>query len=211
MKGTTLSCLRIHSLWNFIFAFGFALVLPVYANSQAIDPLAGTVHVKQPAASSPQTASISTQTVSATTQPATAKDTRAMQHAHGSFDVKVTPLTLYDKTAPSTLSRRAVERQIHGDFEGTSKGEMLVAKTNVDGSEAYCAMEYISGTLKGRKGSFTLQHKGLMIHGKLDIVLSVVPDSGTGELTGLDGILKIDVANGKHFYDLAYTLPSAKK
>jgi hypothetical protein len=211
MLSTQLRSLRVHLLWYFIFALGLALLLPLCANSQAIDPLAGASHVKQPTAGNPQTALISTQTAIAITQPATAKDTRAMQHAHGSFDVKVTPLTLYDKTVPSTLSRRAVERQIHGDFEGTSKGEMLVAKTNVDGSEAYCAMEYITGMLKGRKGSFTLQHKGIMIHGKLDIVLSVVPDSGTGELTGLDGILKIDVANGKHFYDLAYTLPPVKK
>jgi hypothetical protein len=179
------------------------LLFTVCANSQAIDPAAHTTKSKQP--------SSTTAPKSPSTSKPTTKDSRYPQHAHGTFDVKITPLPLNDKSAPTTLGRRAVERQIHGDFEGTSRGEMLTAKTTTEGSEAYCAMEYITGTLKGRKGTFILQHKGLMRRGKLDIVLSVVPDSGTGDLTGLNGILKIDVASGKHLYDLAYKLPDLKK
>jgi hypothetical protein len=128
------------------------------------------------------------------------------QHATGTFEVKITPLTLDDKSVPATLGRFGISKTIHGDLEATSTGEMLTAKTATPGSQAYVAIEHVTGTLKGRKGTFDLQHRGIMAHGSFELVVTVVPDSGTGELTGLAGTFNIIIADGKHSYDFAYSL-----
>lgn len=104
----------------------------------------------------------------------------------------------------------ALDKQFKGDLEGTSKGEMTTAETSVEGSAGYVAVERVDGTLRGRKGTFVLLHQGTMKRGgdfKLTIV--VVPDSGTGQLVGLTGTLAIVITDGKHSYELAYTLPEA--
>ena len=134
-----------------------------------------------------------------------------LNHATGTFDEVVTPLSLYDKSAPPTLGRRAFEKHIHGDIEGVSKGEMLITKTSVEGSQAYVAIEYFAGTFKGHYGTFVLQHKGILNQGKLDLVLNVVPDSGSGAFAGVTGTFNIAIVNGKHTYDFAYTLPEPPK
>ena len=67
----------------------------------------------------------------------------------------------------------------------------------------------MSGTLKGRAGSFVLQHTGIMAQGVPELTISVVPDSGTGQLKGITGKMTIIIAaGGKHSYDLEYALPN---
>jgi len=127
-------------------------------------------------------------------------------HAKGTFDVKVA-LMAEDKAEGSTLGRYSLDKQYHGDLEATAKGEMLTAGTSVKGSAGYVAMERITGTLAGRKGSFMLQHTGTMNRGTPTLTVSVVPDSGTDELAGLTGTLTIIIADGKHSYSLEYSLP----
>lgn len=126
-------------------------------------------------------------------------------HARGTFDVKLTPQPGSD--SGSVLSRFSIDKQFYGDLEGTSKGEMLAAGTSVTGSAGYVAIERVSGTLAGRRGSFVLQHSGTMTRGSPQLVISVVPDSGTDELTGLSGMLLITIADGKHSYQFDYRLP----
>jgi len=99
-----------------------------------------------------------------------------------------------------------IEKQLHGDLEGTGKGQMLTAG-NSTGSGAYVAIERITGTLEGRSGSFILQHRGIMTRGTPELTITVVPDSGTGQLAGIAGAFTIIIANGKHSYDFEYTLP----
>ena len=130
-------------------------------------------------------------------------------HATGTFDVKLTPQPSEDKTDDATLGRMTIEKQIHGDLEATSKGQMLTAGTPVKGSAGYVAIERISGTLHGRTGTFILQHTGTMNRGALQLSITVVPASGTGQLTGLTGKMDIQIAGGKHSYDFAYTLPDS--
>jgi len=101
-----------------------------------------------------------------------------------------------------------IDKQFHGDLEGTSKGQMLSAMGSIKGSAGYVAMERVTGTLKGRSGSFVLQHSGTMTRGEPRLVVSVVPDSGTGELVGLAGTLTIKIAEGRHSYDFEYTMAS---
>ncbi len=131
-------------------------------------------------------------------------------HASGTFEVKITPLALDDKAAEATLGRMSIDKQFHGALEATSKGEMLTAGTNVKGSAGYVAIERVSGTLNGHSGTFTLQHTGVMTRGTPNLSITVVPDSGTGQLAGLVGTMTINVADGKHSYDFSYTLAESQ-
>ncbi|MES2103207.1 MAG: DUF3224 domain-containing protein [Pseudomonadota bacterium] len=129
------------------------------------------------------------------------------QHISGSFDVKMTPQTSADKPADAIPGRMSIDKQFHGDLDAHSIGEMLAAMGNVKGSAGYVAIEQVTGTLQGRSGSFILQHSGTMTRGTPQLSVSVIPDSGTGELTGLEGRMKINIVDGKHFYEFDYTLP----
>ncbi len=131
----------------------------------------------------------------------------ATSHATGTFEVKVTPLTPKDKSDSAPVSRSALEKTFHGDLKGTSQGEMLGAFTAVKGSAGYVAMERVSGTLQGRRGTFLLQHSATMTRGAPQLSVTVVPDSGTEQLTGLAGSMTIKIADGQHSYDFNYSLP----
>jgi hypothetical protein len=137
------------------------------------------------------------------------KDDVTIAHAKGTFEVKLAPLSA--DGLPSGLGRMSIEKQFHGGLEGTSKGEMLSAGTGAKGSSGgYVALEQFSGTLDGRKGTFVLQHSGTMTAGTPQLKITVVPDSGTGELLGLAGTFNLTIADGKHSYDFEYTLPKAQ-
>lgn len=124
--------------------------------------------------------------------------------ASGTFEVKLTPQTPADEAA--SLGRMSIDKQFHGDLEGTSKGEMLSVMTAVQGSAGYVAMERVTGTLKGRRGTFVLQHSATMNRGTPQLTITVVPDSGTDQLAGLTGTMNIEIAGGKHSYVFEYTL-----
>jgi len=129
-------------------------------------------------------------------------------HASGPFEVKLVPQK--DQDADPVLGRMTINKQFHGDLEGTSVGQMLTAGS-AEKSGAYVAIEKVTGTLRGRSGTFVLQHSGAMTRGTPQLSITVVPDSGTGQLTGLAGKMTINIApDGKHSYDLEYSLPSDK-
>ena len=130
-------------------------------------------------------------------------------HASGTFEVKMTPQPAQDGIGDPGIGRMALDKQFHGDLEATGKGQMLAAGTDVSGSAGYVALERVSGTLHGRRGTFALQHSGTMTRGAPQLSITVVPDSATGELLGLAGKLAIVIADGKHAYDFEYTLPDA--
>jgi hypothetical protein len=126
--------------------------------------------------------------------------------ATGPVEVKLSPQTAYNTDPTALLGRMSIDKQFHGDLEATSKGEMLTAGSTIQGSAGYVAVERVTGTLKGKRGSFALQHTGTMTRGKPTLAVSVVPDSGTEELEGLKGTMSIDISSGKHSYVLEYTL-----
>ncbi len=129
-------------------------------------------------------------------------------HAKGTFEPTMTQEGPEDKAEGSTIARWSGTKKFHGDLEGTSEVQMLGASTNVKGSAGYVAMERVTGTLNGRQGSFVLQHSGTLNRGTAQLSVSVVPDTGTGELAGIAGTMSIKIeAGGKHFYEFAYTLP----
>lgn len=134
----------------------------------------------------------------------TEKETAVTQHAGGTFEVKMNPQA--DENAEPTVGRMSLDKQFHGDLEATSKGQMLAAMTDLPGSAGYVAMERVNGKLDGRAGTFALQHSGTMTRGTPQLIITVVPDSGTGELAGLSGTMKINIVDGKHFYEFEYQI-----
>lgn len=127
-------------------------------------------------------------------------------HASGTFDVQLTPEANDSAPAGVALGRLSIDKQFHGDLEAMSKGAMLSARTPVADSAGYVAIERVTGTLGGRRGSFVLQHNGSMKRGVSSLTVHVVPDSGTDELTGIAGEMTINIAGGDHFYEFDYTL-----
>jgi hypothetical protein len=126
--------------------------------------------------------------------------------ATGTFEVKLAPQATDEQAGSATLGRLSIDKQFHGDLEATSKGEMLSAMTSTKGSAGYVAIERVTGTLHGRSGTFVLQHHGIMNRGDGALMVTIVPDSGTGQLAGLAGTMKIIIEAGKHSYELEYTV-----
>ena len=125
----------------------------------------------------------------------------------GEFEVKLQPMDFYAKgTDGINLGRMSIDKTFSGALEAISTGEMLSAMTTTKGSAGYVAIEQVVGSLSGKKGSFVLQHFGSMNRGNASLVLEVVPDSGSGELTGLSGKMLIKIENGKHLYEFEYEL-----
>jgi hypothetical protein len=129
--------------------------------------------------------------------------------ATGNFEVRLQALAFEGADAPFRLGRMSIDKQIFGDLVATTQGQMLSAMTATPGSAGYVAIEKVTGTLHGRRGSFVLQHSSTMQRGVPSQSIVVVPDSGTDELTGLEGTFRIDIVDGKHLYAFAYRLPDA--
>jgi hypothetical protein len=135
-----------------------------------------------------------------------------MVHAQGSFEIKMTLPEATDFEKANDIARFTSDKTWQGDFEGVSHGEMITGSTASTGSMAYVAIERMTGKLNGRQGSFTFTHRATMMKGddpsKGDLSVTVVPSSGTGELTGLTGSLMIHIdAQGKHTWTFDYSLP----
>ena len=131
------------------------------------------------------------------------------QQAKGEFDVTRTPQPALDLGDGITAGHNRFDKHFHGELEATSVVQMLAVGTDVPGSAAYVAIERVVGTLHGRAGQFFLQHNGVMNRGAASLSLTIVPDSGNDALAGIAGNMTIDITGGKHFYTLAYSLPSA--
>lgn len=131
-------------------------------------------------------------------------------HATGTFDVKMGQAEASEIGQAAGVGRMTIDKLWTGEIEGTSKGEMLTGITAETGSMAYTAMEKVTGTVAGKAGSFYFAHRATMMTAdpaSAVLEITVVPSSGTGELTGLTGSLKIDMSGGGHRYDFAYDLP----
>ena len=125
--------------------------------------------------------------------------------ASGTFEVKLSP-QVDGEEGGAGLGRLFIDKRFSGDLEATSRGQMLAARTGVEGSAGYVALERVEGKLQGRGGSFVLQHSGTMERGAQRLSVTVVPDSGAGELEGLAGQMRIVIADGRHSYEFDYTL-----
>ncbi|CCN50282.1 conserved hypothetical protein [Vibrio nigripulchritudo MADA3029] len=123
----------------------------------------------------------------------------------GEFEVKLEPMETFAQGVDGVnLGRMSIDKEFKGELSAHSKGEMLSAVTAVKGSAGYVAIEQVVGTLGGKKGSFLLQHYGIMANGSDSLILEVVPNSGSDELQGLAGKMNIRIEEGQHYYDFEY-------
>jgi hypothetical protein len=125
--------------------------------------------------------------------------------ASGTFEVRLSP-QVDGEAGGACVGRMFIDKRFAGDLEATSKGQMLAVRTSTEGSAGYVAMELVAGQLRGREGTFVLQHAGTMNRGAQQLSITVVPDSGTGGLAGLAGRMEIDFSGGGHSYHFDYTL-----
>ena len=104
-------------------------------------------------------------------------------------------------------SRFELSKVFHGDLQGTGSGVMLSAGDPQAGAAGYVAIESVQGSLGHRQGSFALQQFGTLRDGSQSLHYEVVPGSGSGGLSGVTGILHLDVdEDGTHRYELKYEL-----
>jgi hypothetical protein len=139
-------------------------------------------------------------------QPSIIERIGVTRQVTGTFVVKLTP----QECGAPTIGRMAIDKRFSGDLDGTSQGEMLAATTEMKSSAGYVALERVTGSLDGRSGTFVLQHSGTMDRGVPRLEITVVPDSGTGELTGLQGTMSIVITGGVHSYTLDYQLAAER-
>ena len=128
------------------------------------------------------------------------------QQAQGSFAVKLQAQAPADNVASAQIGRQTIDKQFEGDLQATSLGEMLAVMSGVKGSAGYVALERVQGSLHGKRGSLVLQHNAVMNRGVPSLNVEVVPDSGTDELTGLSGTMRIEITQGQHYYVFDYSL-----
>ena len=105
----------------------------------------------------------------------------------------------FDADGPGPqLIRIAVRETFTGDIEATGHAAMLQVLA-ADGSASFVAVERITGSLAGRRGSFVLQDRGTLdADGAVTGEWFVVPGSGTDELSGLRGQGGFSAAVGQH-------------
>ena len=135
------------------------------------------------------------------------EDLHVTTTARGTFDVRLQAMPLEDIAVEAMLGRMSIDKQFHGDLEGTSSGQMLTVGTTVGGSAVYVAVERVTATLGPKQGTFALHHTGIMNRGTPNLSVQIVPDSGAGDLAGISGSLIIDIKDGQHLYALEYVLP----
>ncbi len=130
-----------------------------------------------------------------------------MPTARGLLDVNIEAEPPFLEQDGLKLNRNVVRKEFSGDMVGTSEAQMIAAFTDTPGSAGYVAIEHFTGSVGGKSGSFVLQHSGVMNKGDAQLTVTIVPDSGTGELAGISGTLEIDNNEGQHSYALDYELP----
>ena len=133
----------------------------------------------------------------------TMKDAINMKEVSGQFEVKITPT----ETDDSKLGLMQLDKTYRGPLEATGIGRMLTGMTDIQGSAGYVAIEKISGSLEGDKGSFLIQHSGIQQGEPKSLSIQVIPDSGTSDLTGIEGTMDINITDSGHKYVFRYSLP----
>jgi hypothetical protein len=107
--------------------------------------------------------------------------------ANGTFKIKNWDEKPYNEMEGGPkLTRAGIILEYHGDIEGESTLDYLMAYPT-ESSASFVGMERVTGRIGDRKGTYVLQHAGTFADGIAKDSYSVVPGSGTGELSGLRG------------------------
>jgi len=128
------------------------------------------------------------------------------ERATASFEITAWDEQPYDERDGVKLSRTRVVKAFRGEIEGDSTAELLMVLAGED-SAAYVGIERVSGRVNGREGSFVYTHTATAAGGTQAADWPVVAGSGTGELAGISGRIRIDnLPDGGHVFTLDYEL-----
>ena len=109
------------------------------------------------------------------------------KHVTGKFEHQSWDEQPFQENADgSKLTRASINNTYTGEIEGTAKLEYLMAYP-ADADVSFVGLQYVDGAIDGNKGRFVLQHIGVFADGVAKGTVSVVPGSGTDDLTGLRG------------------------
>ncbi|MEV7010385.1 DUF3224 domain-containing protein [Streptosporangium sp. NPDC051022] len=129
-----------------------------------------------------------------------------MPHADGTFTVDSWDPRPYDEAEGATLSHVRLTKTFDGDLVGTATADIITVMTQVEGSAAYAGFERFTGTAHGREGTFVLHHTATSHAGESSLSWTILPGSGTGELSGIRGGGQIVNDDGAHSFHLDYEL-----
>ncbi|MBG0830454.1 DUF3224 domain-containing protein [Planomonospora sp. ID67723] len=129
-----------------------------------------------------------------------------MPRATGTFTIDGWEPQPYDEREGATLTRVHVTKTFHGDLEGASTTDIITAVGQAEDSAAYAGFERFTGTVHGREGTFVLHHTATSHAGESSLSWTILPASGTGELTGIRGGGQIVNDEGHHSFHLDYEL-----
>lgn len=125
----------------------------------------------------------------------------------GTFDVTMHPEPPFVDGDGVVLARATFDKTFFGPLSATSHAQFLSVRAGTNA--AYVALERIEGTLAGRQGSFVVTHKAFQSPSEKNLLVEIVPGTGTGELAGISGSIAIEIRDGKHHYSLRYALPES--
>jgi Protein of unknown function (DUF3224) len=128
------------------------------------------------------------------------------ERATASFDITTWDEQPYDERDGVKLSRTRVVKAFRGEIEGESTAELLMALAGEDAA-AYVGVERVTGRVNGRQGSFVYLHTATAAGGRQSASWAVMAGSGSGELAGISGQIRIDnLPDGGHVLTLDYEL-----
>ena len=128
------------------------------------------------------------------------------ERATASFDITTWDEQPYDERDGVKLSRTRVVKVFRGEIEGESTAELLMALAGED-SAAYVGVERVTGRVNGRQGSFVYLHTATAAGGAQSAAWPVMVGSGSGELAGIRGQIRIDnLPDSGHVVTLDYDL-----
>ena len=119
----------------------------------------------------------------------------------GTFEVDLTP----QEDIGSPAGRMLIQKNYLGDMIGSGTGQMISKGTD-NGVAVYYAIEEFSGSVKGKTGGFTLVHKGYMSKESQSLEVTILEDSGSGELQNISGSMLIVQDSNGHGYEITFEL-----
>ena len=111
---------------------------------------------------------------------------RKCQHAKAKITVLTSEAKPYDRTASSVLMEIHIRETFTGDIDGESSVRALQVVRD-DKSASMVSVQRFDGKLGERNGTFVLQGSEIVENGRIKATWSIVPGSGTGDLSGLLG------------------------
>jgi len=113
-----------------------------------------------------------------------------------------------DVTTALPTGHLRMRKTYAGDVAGRSVTQFTSAFDQDSGVGTYVAMESFEGTVAGRRGTFNFVHAASTTGtDRANEYSLIVPGSGTGELTGIEGTVRLHIdEDGTHHMDFEHNL-----